>query len=131
MVDCRLGRSALQGGIFVDPTTDAPYLFHVALVSVLRRPDPAIARLAHEEDIEYRLVGLKQFDGDRITPCPVEHLLLLRGGQGLPPVAQRLAVAARDYSSWRRRFYWSGSPAAWRPSTASNSWSRFPSERSS
>jgi len=96
--DRRRGRSALQGGIFVDPTADAPYLFHVALVSVVRRPDPAVARLAHEEDIEYRLVGLKQFDGDRITPCPVEHLLLLRGGQGLPPVAQRLAVSAREYS---------------------------------
>ena len=104
MVDRRLGRSALQGGIFVDPTTDAPYLFHVALVSVVRRPDPGIARLAHEEDIEYRLVGLKQFDGDRVTPCPVEHLLLLRGGQGLPSVAQRLAVAARDYSEFAQAF---------------------------
>ncbi len=104
MVDRRLGRSALQGGIFVDPTTDAPYLFHVALVSVVRRPDPAVARLAHEEDIEYRLVGLKQFDGDRIAPCPVEHLLLLRGGQGLPPVAQRLAVAARESSELAQAF---------------------------
>jgi superfamily II DNA or RNA helicase/DNA-binding XRE family transcriptional regulator len=103
-VDRRLGGSALQGGIFVDPTTDAPYLFHVALVSVLRRSDPAIVRLANEEDIEYRLVGLKQFDGNRIMPCPVEHLLLLRGGQGLPPAAQRLAVAARDYSELAQAF---------------------------
>ena len=102
--DSRLGRSALQGGVFVDPTTDAPYLFHVALVSVVRRPDPEIVRLAHEEVVEYRLVGLKQFDGHRITPCPVEHLLLLRRGQGLPPVAQRLAVAARDYSALAQAF---------------------------
>ena len=104
MVDNRLGAAALRGGIFVDPTTDAPYLFHVALVSVVRRPDPEVLRLAHEAVVEYRLVGLRQYDGDRITPCPVEHLLLLRGGQGLPSVAQKLAVAARDYSQLAQAF---------------------------
>ena len=76
----------------------------MALVSVVRRPDPEIARLAHEEVIEYRLVGLRQYDGDRITQCPVEHLLLLHGGHGLPAVAQRLAVAARDYSGLAQAF---------------------------
>ena len=104
MVDSRLGAAALRGGIFVDPTTDAPYLFHVALVSVVRRPDPEVIRLAHEAVVEYRLVGLRQYDGDRITPCPVEHLLLLRGGQGLPSVAQKLAVAARDFSQLAQAF---------------------------
>jgi superfamily II DNA or RNA helicase/DNA-binding XRE family transcriptional regulator len=104
LVEARLGQAALRGGIFVDPTVDVPYLFHVALVSVVRRPDPETARLAHEEVIEYRLVGLKQFDGDRIVPCPVEQLLLLRGGQGLPAAAQRLAVAARDYTGLAQAF---------------------------
>lgn len=96
LVEGRLGRAALRGGIFVDPTADAPYLIHVALASVVRRSAPDIPRLAHEEVIEQRLVGLMQYDGDRIELCPVEHLLLLRGGQGLPGAAQRLAVAARD-----------------------------------
>jgi hypothetical protein len=37
---------------------------------------------------------VKQYEGAEIALCPVEHLLLLKGGRGLPASAQRLAVTA-------------------------------------
>jgi hypothetical protein len=36
--------------------------------------------------------------------CPVEHLLLLKGGHGLPPAAQRLAVTAEKLKEQARAF---------------------------
>jgi hypothetical protein len=47
--------------------------------------------------VECRLVGACQTDGAGMTVCPIEHLLLLRGGHGLSPEAQRLAVIARQH----------------------------------
>lgn len=90
----KLGKDALRGAVFVDPTAEKPYLFHLARLTVIRRADPEFAELAHEETVECRLIGIKQTETAEITPCPVEHLLLLRGGHGLPPQAQRLAVDA-------------------------------------
>jgi len=83
---------ALRGGVFVDPYAQAPYLFHVALFSVVRRADPAIAGLEREELLEQKLIGLRQEEDGSLAKCPVEHLLLLRGGRGLP-AAGRLAAA--------------------------------------
>ena len=80
--------------VFVDPTVDKPYLFHLALVSVVRQADPELPDLADEEVLDCRLVGVKQFEGAEVVLCPVEHLLLLKGGHGLPPAAQRLALIA-------------------------------------
>ena len=94
LVRQRLGKDALRGAVFVDPTAEKPYLFHVARLSVVRKADPEIADLAHEDTVECRLVGVRQSEGTDISICPVEHLLLLRGGQGLPSEAQRLAVEA-------------------------------------
>ncbi|MFA4943393.1 MAG: helicase-related protein [Lentisphaeria bacterium] len=116
LVRQRLGRDALRGAVFVDPTADKPYLFHLARLTVVRKADPECgasvpransatdktatgtvappSRLAHEETVVCRLVGVRQTEGADISLCPVEHLLLLRGGEGLPPQAQRLAVAA-------------------------------------
>ncbi len=94
LVRQRLGRDALRGAVFVDPTADKPYLLHLARLTVVRKADPEIADLAHEETVVCRLVGVRQTEGADIAVCPVEHLLLLRGGEGLPPQAQRLAVAA-------------------------------------
>lgn len=91
----RLGTQALRGAVFVDPEADRPYLFHLALVTVVREADPEFAELAHPETLECRLVGVKQYEGADIHPCPVEYLLLLKGGNGLPPVGQRLAASAR------------------------------------
>ncbi|HUY92171.1 MAG TPA: helicase-related protein [Pirellulales bacterium] len=90
----RLGDQALRGAVFVDPATDKPYLFHLALVSVIRQGDPALADLATEEVLDCQLVGVKQNEGTDLTLCPVEHLLLLNGGHNLPPAAQRLAAIA-------------------------------------
>ncbi len=42
-----------------------------------------IPELTHTETVECRLVGIKQTDREAITACPVEHLLLLRGGSGV------------------------------------------------
>jgi hypothetical protein len=47
--------------------------------------------------IECRLLGAKQAEGSDIALCPVEHLLLLKGGAGLPAAAQRLAAAAESH----------------------------------
>ncbi len=89
---------ALRGGVFMDPYADKPYLFHLALVSVVRQGDPHIPPLAREELVDCRLVGLKQTEGGPIEPCPVEQLLLLRGWPGMPASAFPLsgqAIASR------------------------------------
>jgi hypothetical protein len=90
----RLGDQALRGAVFIDPTTEKPYLFHLAMVSVVRQADPVLPDFATEERLDCKLVGVKQFEGAEVSLCPVEHLLLLKGGHGLPAAAQRLAIAA-------------------------------------
>lgn len=119
-VSDELGDEALRGAVFVDPTAQRPYIFHLALTNVVRQADPEIPELANEEPLECRLVGVKQYEGAEVALCPVEHLLLLKGGQGIPgSAAQRLAVSAvrlkeqaeafvtervaRDMASQRRR----------------------------
>lgn len=97
LVRNQLGKDALRGAVFVDPTAKRPYLFHLARLTVVRKADPELAELGQEETVECRLVGVRQSDGAEITICPVEHLLLLRGGYGLPPEAQRLAVVAAQH----------------------------------
>ncbi len=94
IVSDRLGEQALRGAVFVDPTTTKPYLFHVALVHVVREADPALPDLADDEVLDCQLVGVKQLEGAELSLCAVEQLLLLKGGYGLPPAAQRLAAVA-------------------------------------
>ena len=94
MVRERLGRHGSRGAIFIDPLAEKPYLFHIALLSVVRRADPDLAALKKEDILAYRLVGIKQGEGSEIERCPVENLLLLRGARGLPPGGQRLAAMA-------------------------------------
>ena len=96
LVSGRLADAGTRGAVFVDPTTERPYLFHMALLSIVRRADPELSDLATEEVLECRLVGVRQYEGAEVAACPVEHLLLLRGGHGLPASAQRLAVAANE-----------------------------------
>jgi hypothetical protein len=94
-VSDQLGDQALRGAVFIDPTADRPYLFHLALTNVVRHADPDLPELANEEPLECRLVGVKQFEGAEVALCPVEHLLLLKGGHGIPgAAAQRLAINA-------------------------------------
>jgi SNF2 family DNA or RNA helicase/DNA-binding XRE family transcriptional regulator len=104
LVSDRLGDQARRGAVFVDPAAEKPYLFHLALVFIVREADPQLADLAQEELLECRLVSVKQFEGSQIIVCPVEHLLLLKGGHGLPAGAQRLAVTAKDLLEQARAF---------------------------
>jgi len=89
----RFARDACRGALFVDPTAERPYLFHLARVAVVRRADPAFPSLDREETLEYRLVGLRHEEGREVETCPVEHLLLLRGSR-TPAFAFRLAQEA-------------------------------------
>ena len=100
----RFGRDALRGAAFVDATAQQPYLFHVALISVVRKaeepPEPsgapaAPSGLAGEEILEFRLVGLKQDDAGNVEECPLENLLLLKGGQAPGPTLVRFVTAAK------------------------------------
>jgi superfamily II DNA or RNA helicase len=104
IVSDRLGDQALRGAVFTDPTTDKPYLFHLALVSIVRQVDAELPDLANEDTLDCRLVGVKQSEGAEVSLCPVEHLLLLKGGHGLPPAAQRLAVTAEKLKEQARAF---------------------------
>jgi superfamily II DNA or RNA helicase/DNA-binding XRE family transcriptional regulator len=81
----RCGDEARRGAIFVDPHAQAPYLFHLAQVSVVRRQPPAevfelLGNHASHQDgsrtevIECRLIGLRQESDGTITLCPLEHL---------------------------------------------------------
>ncbi len=90
----RYGQDALKGGVFLDPTVQEPYLFHLALVKIERRPDPSLPALSQGEDLEYRLVGLKQHEAGQLAECPVEHLLLLKSGLFFPAAAAKFATAA-------------------------------------
>jgi hypothetical protein len=104
LVRDRLGDASARGAVFVDPTAQKPYLFHLALLSIVRRADLEIPDLAKEEVLDCRLVGVEQYEGAEIAVCPVEHLLLLKGGRGLPAPAQRLAVAANDEKELARAY---------------------------
>lgn len=104
LVRQNLGKDALRGAVFVDPTAEKPYLFHLARLTVIRKADPEIPELAHEETVECRLVGVRQTENAEISLCPVEHLLLMSGGQGLPSQAQRLAVEAPRKRDQARAF---------------------------
>jgi len=95
---------ALRGAIFADPSTDRPYLFHLGVITVVRAREPEFIEFAQSETLESRLVGLKQYDGSHIELCPVEHLLLLSPGHGLPPDAQRLAASAIDFAAIARAY---------------------------
>jgi hypothetical protein len=81
-----------------------PYLFHLALLSIVRKADPDLPDLAKEEVLECCLVGVKQYEGAEIGLCPVEYLLLLKGGRGLPASAQRLAISASDEKELARAY---------------------------
>lgn len=100
----RLVNQALRGAVFIDPAAEKPYLFHLAMVSIVREADPELPDLALNETLECRLAGVKQFEGSQIYLCPVEHLLLLKGGHGLPAAAQRLAAVAKDLLEQARAF---------------------------
>ena len=86
----RCGGEGLRGAIFVDPHAKAPYLFHLAQVSVMRRDGE------RSEMVETRPIGLRQESDGAVSPCPPEHLLLLRAATGVAPGGVSLARLARE-----------------------------------
>jgi hypothetical protein len=70
-------------------------MFHLALLTVSRKADPALWAFAHDETLEYHLVGLKQEEAGPVEECPVEHLLL-KGGHGVPAETIGFAATAKD-----------------------------------
>ena len=88
MLLARCGADARRGAIFVDPNADAPYLFHLARAAIVRQSRDG------STNVEVHLIGLRQ-DGDGATSrCPLEHILLLRGGHEIAPGSVRLAHSA-------------------------------------
>ncbi len=85
---------ALQGAVFVDPSASHPYLLHIAQVGVIRQADPTVRALHRTEVLEQRLIGLLQAEDGLLSVCPVERLLLLQDGQGVPP--QAISLVARS-----------------------------------
>ena len=89
----RFGGDALRGAAFVDPAADAPYLFHVARVTLVR------ADGASPETVESRLVGLRQTEDGAVEESPVERFLLLRGLPRFAPGRVPLAASAGRMAS--------------------------------
>jgi hypothetical protein len=96
----RFSEAACRGGVFVDPTAKEPYLFHLATLSVSRQADPSYPTLARVEILEHRLVGLRQDHDGTVEQCPVEHLLLLKGGRHIP--ASQPCSPQERMRSWQR-----------------------------
>jgi superfamily II DNA or RNA helicase/DNA-binding XRE family transcriptional regulator len=85
---------ALQGAVFIDPSASNPALLHIAQIGVIRRADSTIRVLNRPEVLEQRMIGLIQAEDGTLEVCPVERLLLLQDGQGVPP--QSLSLVARS-----------------------------------
>jgi len=94
LIVVRYAEAARRGAVFSDPHAETPYLFHIARVTIVRQGDPSIFSLRHEVTLEQRLVGLRQTEGGDLEECPVEHLLLLLEGRGIPPSGDRLLKSA-------------------------------------
>lgn len=91
----RFAADAQRGAVFIDPTAERPYIFHLVEVSVERRANSAADVEADGELLECRLVGLKD-EGGAIEECPIEYLLLLRGSDRFPPEFARVALTAEE-----------------------------------
>ncbi len=86
----RFGRDGLKGAVFTDPYATAPYLFHIALISVEQH-----SQATAPHPLESRLIGLRQLSNGTVEEYPVEHMLLLRGARGFAPSRVPLATLAR------------------------------------
>ena len=99
------GRNALRGGIFTDARANAPYLLHLAEVSINERQEESAARAPDGSPgqrattdgtppRERRLLALRQRESGTPAECSVEELLLLRTAPGTAPGAVPLAGRA-------------------------------------
>jgi superfamily II DNA or RNA helicase len=100
----RFSRDALRGAVFIDPTANRPYIFQLLLADVVRRADPTFEVLQTDEPLESRLVGLRQDESGQIDLCSIEHLLLLRGGRGIPIAVRSFTARAEIISALAGNF---------------------------
>lgn len=100
----KFAQDALRGAVFTDPTAQEPYLFHLALVTVVRKTDPERKAFSGTQTLEYRLIGLKQNKNGDVSECPVEQLLVLKGANGITPSSARLAASAAGMSEAARAY---------------------------
>ncbi|MBI4454524.1 MAG: DUF3883 domain-containing protein [Acidobacteria bacterium] len=91
----RFSLDALKGGVFIDPYATRPYIFHLALAAVSRKSDLNFRLFARKEILDCRLIGLRDEELGQIEECPVEQLLLLKGGSGVPISSMQFASTAR------------------------------------
>ena len=94
----RFGDLALRGAVFIDPYAAEPYLFHLAVVTVIRK-GAVIDGSEHataDRTLESRLIGLRQSSDGTVEESPVERLLLLRGAEDFAPSRVPLAGRARE-----------------------------------
>ena len=96
IVSSRLSPAARRGATFTDANTDRPYLFHVAVVNVLRRADQDIPAFRLNETLEVRLVAIRQYLNGDIEECPIEQLLVLKGSQNDAPQYGSIIVSAKE-----------------------------------
>ena len=84
----RFGPEALRGAAFVDPYATEPYLYHLALVSTVRRVDPDYPEaFGAEQTLDVRLAAITQtFDGAMHT-SPVELPMVLQLAKWVAPTA--------------------------------------------
>src|SRR5258708_31461635 len=87
---------ALRGAIFIDPTVQQPYYFHLVQVAVIRQADPSLRALNRAEQIEARLIGLKQWQDGSMKVCSPEPLLFLRASYNFPAAFVSFAANAAD-----------------------------------
>ena len=91
----RLGIAADRGAVFVDATATEPYLFRVALITIVRNASEDTVGLGNAEVLEQRLVGIRQSANGACEVDAVEQLLVLRPEFGpLPSAAATLAAFA-------------------------------------
>jgi len=84
----RAEANALRGGAFIDPYASETYLYHLAMVTTIRRAGPELSESLREEQIvELRLIALAQPLGGEPSQCPVERLMVLRPLSPVPPAA--------------------------------------------
>ena len=98
LVSVRFSRDALRGGVFIDPYAAAPYMFHLAVIEVVRKAAPNLNGSRSDEPVEYRLAAMRQGETGQIEQCPIEHLLLLRSGDGVPLAVRAFAGTGQNAS---------------------------------
>jgi len=62
----------------------------------VRKADPEKRFFKEKETLESRLIALKQKEGGEFEECPVEYLLLLKGGTGVPVSLRRFAMSGNS-----------------------------------